>query len=248
MNVLVSNLKDAKEILQKAETFLAIAPDEAVSVNMTIAVLPPAPFLPEFLHFKKVIMFLGIYAGDAKEGKAVIQPLRELAEPLVDQSGVKPFIAVQQKLDPMIPPHVRVYGTSLYLNDLSDEVIDEFLTQLDKAPAPSILVQLWALGGQMNCVPAHVTPVAIRDAKFVLLVDAMAIANDDDAFQQWVQTFYQGMLPYSHKTASYLNALGEKENATTNAFQENYNRLKEVKKTYDPTNVFRHNHNIGVEE
>ncbi|MFJ8244325.1 FAD-binding oxidoreductase [Peribacillus asahii] len=239
------DFKDAKDILNKVQQFLAQAPDEAVSLNITAAVLPPAPFLPEFLHHKKVIMLLGIYAGDAKEGRTVIQPLRELAEPIVDQTGVVPFVAFQKKLDPMVPKTVPVYGSSLFFDELDDTVIEQLLYKIDNAPAPSILVQLWALGGQMNRVPVHATPFAIRNAKFVLLVDVMAMAGDDAVCKQWVDFVYGELLPFSYKNASYLNGAGVSDDATTNAFQENYERLVEVKKTYDPSNRFRHNHNIN---
>lgn len=238
------DFKDAKQILQKAQQFVEQAPDEAISINLTVAVLPPAPFLPEFLHFKKVIMLLGVYGGNAKDGEAIIQPLRELAEPLVDQTGVMPFLQIQQRLDPMIPESVNCYGTSLYFGDLNDTVIDALVEKLDNPPAPSILVQLWALGGQMNRVPADATPYAVRDAKYVLLVDAMAMGGDDEVCKQWVDAFYEDLLPLSHKKASYLNALDASEDATKNAFQANLSRLVEVKKKYDPTNTFRHNHNI----
>ncbi|MCM3766133.1 FAD-binding oxidoreductase [Neobacillus niacini] len=238
------DFNDAKTILQKAQTYLAKAPDEAVSLNITATVLPPAPFLPEFLHFKKVIMLMGVYAGDPKEGEGIFQPLRELAEPIVDQTGMIPFASYQKKLDPMVPDHVNVYGTSLYFDQLTDETIDKLLYKIDNVPAPSILVQLWALGGEMNRVPANATPFAIRDAKFVLLVDIMAMAGDDELCKLWVDSVYGGLLPHSHKKASYLNGIGANEEATTNAFQENYSRLVEIKKKYDPENLFRYNHNI----
>lgn len=236
--------KDAKQILQKVQAFTEQAPDEAISINLTVAVLPPAPFLPEFLHFKKVIMLLAVYGGDAQQGGAIVQPLRELAEPLVDQSGVMPFLQIQQRLDPMIPERVNCYGTSLYFNDLNDKTIDTLIENLNNPPAPSILGQLWALGGQMNRVSTDATPFAMRDAKYVLLVDAMAIGGDDEACKQWVDGLYENLLPLSYKKASYLNAFDASEDATMNAFQENVSRLVEVKKKYDPTNVFRHNHNI----
>lgn len=239
------DLKDTKEILQKLQTYLDQAPDEAVSINLTATVLPPAPFLPEFLHFKKVVMLTGVYVGNVNEGEAAFQPLRELAQPIVDQTGVVTFADYQKKLDPMVPNHVRVYGTSLYIDILTDEIIDQLLNKIENAPAPSILVQLWALGGQMNRVPADATPFAIRDAKFVLLVDMMAMAGDDNVCKQWIDSVYDGLLPYSHKKASYLNGIGEKEDAVQTAYQENYDRLIEVKKTYDQVNLFRHNHNVS---
>ena len=236
--------KDAKQVFEKVQAFAEQAPDEAVAVNMTVAVFPPAPFIPEFLHFKKVILLLGVYLGDPKEGEEIIQPLRELAEPLADQTAVMPFLQIQGRLDPMIPESANCYGTSLYFNELSEDVLTSLLEKLDAPPAPSIIVHLWSLGGHMNRVAPDATPFAIRDAKFALFVDIMATGGDDEACKAWVDDVYETMLPLSHKKASYLNIAGPTEDAVPNAFQENIARLVEVKKQYDPANVFRHNHNI----
>jgi len=238
------DLKDFKQILHNAQAFLAAAPDEAVSINFTAAVLPPAPFLPEFLHFREVVMAIGMYAGDAKEGEKVMQPLRELAQPIMDNTAVIPYVNLQKKLDPMVPPHVPVYGTSFYLDELNEEVMDILLSKMERAPAPSFLVQLWSLGGQMNRVPANATPLAIRKAQYVLLVDGMEIGDEGALWKQWTDSFYDELLPYSHQKASYLNAFDKNEEVLKNTVRENYNRLVKVKKTYDQKNRFRHNHNI----
>lgn len=71
---------DAKDIFTKAQQYIEQAPDEGIAVNFTIATLPPAPFIPEPLHFKTVIMVLGMYVGDPQVGESIIQPLRELAD------------------------------------------------------------------------------------------------------------------------------------------------------------------------
>jgi len=238
---------DAKEIFTKAQAFINQAPNEAVAVNFTVATLPPDPALPEFLHFKKVIMVLGLYAGDVNVGQSIIQPLRELATPIADQTAVMPFLQLQQKLDPMIPPRVNCYGTSLFLNELSEESLDAFLGYVDAPPAPGILVQLWSLGGKMNEIASDESPFAIRDAKWALLVDAMAMNGEDEACQAWIDEVYEGLLPFSHKNASYLNAICPASDVATNAFGQNLERLVRVKKQYDPTNAFRNNHTIEAE-
>lgn len=148
----------------------------------------------------------------------------------------------------MIPPRVNCYGTSLFFDELSEETLDAFLRYVDAPPAPSILVQLWSLGGKMNEIAADASPFAIRDAKWALLADAMAIGGDDEACQKWIYDMYEGLLPFSHKKASYLNAFCPTADATTNAFGENLTRLVQVKKQYDPTNTFRNNHTIEATE
>ena len=72
--------------------------------------------------------------------------------------------------------------------------------------------------------------------------------NDDAVCETWVNDLYNGLLPYAHKKASYLNSVNPTENATKDAFADNYTRLQQVKAIYDPTNVFCHNHNIKVEK
>ena len=166
----------------------------------------------------------------------------------MDQTAVIPFLQLQQKLDPMIPPRVNCYGTSLYLDELTEEALDAFTGYVDAPPAPSILVQLWSLGGKMNETAAEKSAFAIRDAKWALLVDAMAMGGDDEACQTWIDDLYEGLLPFSHKKASYLNAICPAPDVTINAFGQNLKRLEQVKKQYDPTNTFRNNHTIEVSE
>lgn len=237
------DFNDAKEILQKAQDYADKAPDE-LSFNLAITQLPPVPFLPEFLHHKKVIMVAGMYAGSSEDGEKAIQPLREWAKPLVDQSGIMPFVQLQSKLDEMAPNHVPVFGTSLYFSALDEKTITALLDKLETVPASTALVQLWALGGQMNRVAPDATAFAIRDAKFVLLLDMMALGVEEDVCEQWVNSVYHDLLPYSHLGASYLNGIGLSEKATQNSYADNYERLFEIKKKYDPTNLFRFNHNI----
>ncbi|MBB6453796.1 FAD/FMN-containing dehydrogenase [Salirhabdus euzebyi] len=236
--------QDVKSILTKAQEFLENAPDD-ISFNITAMMLPPAPFLPEALHHKKVVAVSGLYAGDPKNGESVIQPLRELAKPIVDQSGVIPYEELQKKLDVMVQDHIPVYGTSLYFKDLDEKTIDVLLNKLENAPVPTVLSQLWALSGKMNRIPEEETAFAIRDASFVLLLDVMVMPGmDEEVCKQWVDSLYADLLPYSHRNASYLNGIALLESATKNTFAQNYERLLSIKRKYDPSNLFRHNHNI----
>ena len=243
---LMYDYADAEQVFTNAQRFVESASNEAVAVNFTVAILPPAPFLPEALHFKKVIMVLGMYAGAKEDGEVAMQPLRELAQPIVDQSAIIPYIALQQKLDPMIPPRVNCYGTSLYFEKLEGDTLQKFLSFVDAPPSPAILAQIWSLGGKMNEVTSETSPIAMRDASWVLLVDAMAMGGDDAACEAWISELYEGLLPYAYTKASYLNAFCPTENAVKDAFGSNYARLQQVKTQYDPSNVFCHNHTIKV--
>ncbi|GAA0488174.1 FAD-binding oxidoreductase [Salinibacillus aidingensis] len=216
------DFKDAGEVLRKAQAYIKDAPDE-VSFNITAMQLPPAPFLPDFLHHRKVISLTGMYAGDPEEGESVLMPLRNITKPVVDQSGVFPYTELQSKLDAMVESNIPVYGTSLYFSSLDDRVINKILTKLDQAPSSSILVQLWALNGEMNRVPVDETAFAVRDAAFVLFIDAMVMPDmDAEVLKNWVESVYHELLPYSHLNASYLNGIGLGDSITKRAYGLNF--------------------------
>lgn len=187
----------------------------------------------------------GMYSGNPEEGESVVQPLRELAAPIIDQTSVLSYVEMQSKLDAMIQDHIPVYGTGLYLGDLGEELIAKLLEKMNQSPSPGFIFQLWGLSGQMNRVEPMATPFAIREAKYALLVDVMAVGPVDGATcEDWIQSVYDEFLAYSVRKASYLNGIGVDDQVTKNAFAENYSRLQEIKKKYDPDNVFRFNHNI----
>lgn len=240
--------EDVHEVLLKAQEFNQTAPD-GISFNMTITQLPPAPFLPEFLHHQKVIIITGMYVGEPGEpmkGMKVIRPLRELALPIMDHTGVTTYNQLQQKLDPMVPETAQVVGTSLFFDELNENVLEILLNKIENAPSPTMIAQLWPLGGEMNRVEADATAFAIRDAGVVLLLDMMVDASVDmESCKKWVDSVYADLLPYSHKQSSYLNGIGLSEMVTKNAFADNYQRLLEIKRKYDPANMFRFNHNIN---
>ncbi len=133
--------KDAKQVYQKLDEYLDKVSND-VSLNTMMMTMPPAPFIPEFLHNRSVITLTGMYDGDPKEGEALTQSLRELAEPIVDATAVIPYKKLQSKLDTMVPPAANFYGTSLYFSELSNGLLDELSSVLDNAEFPA-MIQLW---------------------------------------------------------------------------------------------------------
>lgn len=234
---------DAKQILQKAQAFLQQAPDE-VSFNMITFQLPPLPSVPEALHNKRVIVIAGLYAGDKAEGEMAIQPLRELAIPIADQTGIVLYTELQSRFDLAAPKNVPVYGTSLFVKELNDEIIDTLLSKLENPPRSSLLVQFWSCHGRMNRIPSDATAFAVRDASFLLSLDVDFPMEEAEKCADWIEAVYEALLPYSLRKSSYLNTVRADEQITKDAYAANYERLLAIKQQYDPTNFFRKNHNI----
>ncbi|MCA0971311.1 FAD-binding oxidoreductase [Halobacillus litoralis] len=236
------DLKDADQIYQQLDQFVETAPDE-ISLNVTVMDLPPLPELPEFLHFKPVMIVAGMYAGEVEEGKRVIQPLRELAVPIADQSGVVPYTQLQSKLDAMVPKQANFKGSSLFFSELSPENWQSILKEKEIAPG-HLMLQLWETHGKMNRIPADDNAFAIRDARYVLLLDIMYEDEQEEACAKWIEAFYEKFSPISFNGAAYLNGIDPEDHVIRKTYADNYEQLLELKQKYDPHNVFRMNHNI----
>ncbi len=236
------DLQDADSIYRQLDEFQKTAPDE-ISLNVTVMDLPPLPDLPEFLHFKPVLILSGMYEGEVGHGEEVIKPLREMATPIVDQSGVVAYTDLQTKLDAMVPQQANFKGSSLFFQDLSPESWQEILAEKERAPG-HLMLQLWEVHGQMNRVPADETAFAIRDARYALLLDIMYEDENEEACQEWINGFYHRFAPISYNGAAYLNGIDTDSEIIQNSYAANYKRLVEIKEKYDPENVFQRNHNI----
>jgi FAD/FMN-containing dehydrogenase len=191
----------------------------------------------------------GVWAGPADEGERALQPLRELAEPLLDISGQMSYCEVQQLYDAMFPKGVhRAYFKSVYLNGFDDAMIDEIAARATDRPSDLTLCSVWYMKGAVSRVAADDTAFGARDMGWMLSIDSIwEDAADDEKNLAWSRTFWGDMKHYSHGRA-YLNfaGLGEEgvELVRTSYGAENYDRLVEIKTQYDPGNLFRLNQNI----
>lgn len=238
--------KDALEIFTKLDHYLQSAPDE-ISVNLTAMDLPPVPALPEFLHNKPVIIAAGMYDGNPEEGEEVLLPLRKLAQPIMDNTGVMTYVDLQQKLDPMVPQKAKFKGTSLFLKDISEEDMEAIFEEKKNAPGHAMF-QIWELHGKVNRIPSDETAFATRDAHYIVLVDVMYEDEQEAECAEWVQHFYDRFAPASLNGAAYLNGIDPDENVIRTTYGGNFNRLLQLKQKYDPDNVFHVNHNIKASE
>ena len=103
---------------------MAAAPDELSSLALFWSVPPGEPFPPE-LHGKPVVIVAGVYSGSVEDGEPVVQPLRELGEPLIDLSGPWPWLGLQSGFDALFPKGGLYYWKSRALAELTDAAIDD---------------------------------------------------------------------------------------------------------------------------
>jgi hypothetical protein len=190
-----------------------------------------------------------IYNGDLAEGERLIQPLRQLGTPLVDLSGPIPWTVVQGMFDPFVPTGgLQYYWKSLYLDSLSDEVIDFLVGKCAEIPSPNTYVVILPFGGAMSRVGAEETAFGRRDMPMLLEYDSMwADPRQAERNIAWTRQAWAETQRYSGG-GLYLNfpGFGEEGERLVRAGvgDANYERLAAIKQTYDPGNLFRLNQNI----
>ena len=239
-------LADAEQVLRGWREYVCSAPDEVTSL-LSFWGMPPLPDLPVELHGAPIVIATGVFAGPADQGEQVLQPLRELATPIVDLSGLSTYIQLQSSFDPFFPTTQRYYWKSLFLDDLGDDDIAATIALAADRPSPQTLFALRHLGGAISRIPDDATAYANRHAQFNLSLDTTwTDPSDDERMIGWTRRGWQEV---RERTGGgvYLNfaGLGEENELLARAGHGiNYDRLRAVKRRYDPTNAFQGNINI----
>jgi len=240
---------DAARVMKGWRDFISIAPDEIGGTLVEFSTIAEDPEFPEETWGEKVMTLAGVWAGPAEEGEAAVQPLRELAEPLLDFSGQMHYCEVQQLFDALFPKGAhRAYFKSAYLGDLDNEVIDEIAPRAADRPSDLTLCSVWYMGAATSRVAPDATAFGPRDMGWMLSIDGIWEATaDDEKNLAWARRFWGDMKHRSNGRA-YLNFAGfgeeGEELVRTSYGESNYERLVALKTRYDPTNLFRLNQNI----
>ena len=223
--------------------------NDKVGSTVEFSTVPEDDEFPREFWGKRVFTIASVYAGDADEGEKLLQPLREQGELVTDFSGQMEYCEVQKLFDTLMPAgDFRCYWKSHYLSGLSDEVIDMIVQGNAQPPSPNTLSSIWNFGGATADVAADATAFGDRSMPYMLSIDSVwSDTVDDDANIDWTRSFWQRMQAHSHQGRMYLNFPGqgeEGEKILEDTFGDNYARLREIKRKYDPDNCFRFNQNL----
>jgi FAD/FMN-containing dehydrogenase len=206
---------------------------------------PPLPFLPTEVHGKDVAVFAIFYAGDIAQGEKLIAPLHRFGDAYGEHIGAQPYVQWQKAFDPLLTPGARNYWKSHNFTELRDETLDTIIQFAKKLPSPQCEILVVLMSGAANRVPANATAYGHRDAKFVLNVHGRwdEKAHDETCIA-WARAFFKASAPYA-SAGVYVNFMTEDESDRVSAaYGVNYARLAQIKKHYDPENVFHLNQNI----
>lgn len=228
-------LSFAKEGLKFFREWAPAIPDELVIQCLSLT----------FPDLGRVLAIAGTYHGDLKKGEEVLKPLRSFGKPLLDIFQPMPYVQLQSMFDPFFPPGRMVYVKSNFfktLNAEATEATDEFLKT---CPSPHTVAGSEHWHGAATRVGPSDTAFPHRSHPFNLIIwSTWEGAENSERNIRWTRDFWSAMKPYVIES-SYGNYLSDEgEESARAAYGANYEQLVTLKSKYDPTNLFRMNHNI----
>ena len=236
----------ADEILRAHRRITVEAPRE-LAVWQALLHAPPAPFVPEEWHGRKLCAMVVCYSGDLAKADEVLAPIRSLSDPVIDLLGEQPYTQVQSQLDATEPKGMHYYWKTEYLTELSDAFLSALAELFATCPIPDGDIGVLHLEGALNEHDEDDGAVGNRDARYVFGVKGMWEPGDPNAesFRQWVRDAWEQLRPFS-TGRTYINfqSADEGEERVQASYGANFDRLVEIKQAYDPDNVFRSNRNI----
>jgi FAD/FMN-containing dehydrogenase len=242
--LIVFPFAEAKQVLTKYRQFVASAPED-LNVWVVLRKAPPLPFLPESVHGKEVVVLPIFYSGAVADAEKFIAPLRAFGEAHGEHIGAQPYVAWQKAFDPLLTPGARNYWKSHNFTELPDGALNSIIEFAGKLPSLQCEIFIGLIAGAPNRVAANAMAYGHRDAKFVLNVHGRwDETKDDQKCIAWAREFFKASAPYA-SAGAYVNFMTADEgDRVAAAYGSNYDRLLEIKRRYDPENVFHLNQNI----
>ena len=237
-------LEESGEVLKAFRDFIQEAP-ETVSGFFAYLVIPPAPMFPESLHMKKVCGIVWCATGSAQEMEKETKAIRSMGHPLLDHVGPAPFPMVQSTFDALFVPGLQWYWRADNFTQLTDEAIARHTEHGPKIPTMLSTMHLYPVNGAPRRVGKTDTAYSFREALFAeVIVGVDPDPANADKITAWCREYWDALHPFSAGGAYVNFMMDEGQERVQASFRDNYARLVEIKKKYDPKNFFRVNQNI----
>lgn len=237
-------LEHAERVLRAYREHIADAPEQ-LGAFPAFQIAPPVPFIPEDRHGDPMVAIIACWAGPLEEGPAALQPLRDIAPVVAEHLGPMPYPALNSAFDALVPPCLQHYWKANFVTELTDEMIDAHLRYGPEVPTVNSTVHIYPINGACHRVAPDETAFAYRDANFATVIAGMwPDPADNEANTAWVRDYYAATAPHSAE-GGYINFMaGDDQDRIRANYRGNYDRLVQIKRRYDPDNLFHLNQNI----
>ena len=232
-----------EETLRWYRDWLPAMPDDVYASYLT-AEVPSSNLFPEEIHGEKVCGLYWCYVGEPDAFDKYIQQARNVAPPIYESVGPMPYLKLQRMLDWLYPPGDQWYWKGSFVKTLSDEAIRKH-RRFGHVPTPQSAMHLYPIDGAAHRVQSDETAWYHRDATWSMAI--MGVDPDPTnraRITRWARNYWHALAPHSAEGA-YINFMMEEGQERIRAtYGDNYERLQQVKATYDPDNFFHVNQNI----
>jgi FAD/FMN-containing dehydrogenase len=239
------NLEDAGSLLQMFDEFIQDAPEQFGGFP-AFQIAPPLPFIPENRHGDTLALAVVHWAGPLDQAQKALQPFWDVAPIVANGTGPLPYPALNAAFDGLFPKGIRAYWKGAFVKELAEEAIAVHVEHGSRVPEVSATMHLYPINGACHRVGPDDTAFAYRDAKYAMVFLAAWTDPAKDAERiQWVRDYYHALAPYS-EPGGYINFMQDDDyGKIPDNYRQNYGRLVQIKRAYDPGNLFHMNQNIA---
>lgn len=233
--MLLYPMEQAKEVFRFYREYVRSAPDELMSYSGFIVTPEGMP----------VTMLMPAWMGPIGDAEKYLSPLRNFIPPMADLISKMDYTELQSILDAAAPAGLRRYWKSGFFPELSDEVIEIILKNLETRPSLLSPILFYHIRGAAARIDSAATAFANRKDQWDFdIISQWVEADNDEENISWTRKFWKEVEPLTRGV--YVNHLDSDDgkDRVKNAYGANYDRLASIKKQYDPENFFRLNNNI----
>ncbi|HEY7144940.1 MAG TPA: FAD-binding oxidoreductase [Streptosporangiaceae bacterium] len=235
---------DTAEVMRWYRELLPSLPEE-LNGWIGLITIPPAPPFPEELWGRKSCAIVWCYTGPHDRADQVLEPIKAYGSPLVYGVHEMPFTMLQSAFDALYPKGLQWYWRADFFNEITDAAIDVHLKYGARLPTGHSTMHLYPIDGAASRVSPDGTAFAYREGGWAgVIVGVDPDPASAPVISQWARDYWEELHPHSAGGA-YVNFLmNEGQDRVKAAYRGNYDRLAQVKRRYDPENVFHVNQNI----
>jgi hypothetical protein len=235
----------ARTVMRAYRDFLPNAPEE-LGAFIGLKTVPSTDPFPREHWGKRACAVISSYNGAAVAGQRALAPLLDaVPSPLFNWMSSMPFPAMQGLFDGLLPKGLQWYWKGDFVRALSDDAIDVHIEHASRSPSETSLMHLYPIDGAVQRVRRDATAWGARDATWSMVIAGIdAAAARAGELKRWGRAYWQAVHPFNLE-GGYVNFLMDEPAGRVQAsYGDNYARLARIKAKYDPTNLFRVNHNI----
>ena len=238
-------VEDAAAVLSAYREFMPAAPRE-LNGFFAFNTVPPAPPFPEEIHLRNVCGVVWCYVGSEDDGRRAMAPLLEaVPEPLMHGAHLMPYVMLQGAFDGLYPPGEEWYWRADFVNEIPDEAVELHARFGSRLPSMKSTMHLYPIDGAAHDVAQSDTAWSYRDANWgAVFAGVDPDPANREAISRWSIEYQEALHPYSAGGAYVNMMMDEGEDRVRASYRGNYERLAQIKQTYDPQNLFRINQNI----